>query len=366
MQLPPPVHGVAVVNQAVATSELLAAHFDLEVLPLAFARSFAELDRVSLRKLGRMIAIGARLAHALLARRPRAVYFTLTPSGAAFYRDCALVAIIKLAGVRRIYHLHGKPPARRDHSRWTAALYRWAFRGAWVIVLSDRFAADLEELVPRERVLVVPNGIVERGAADRTQRAGRARLLFLSNLTETKGPLLLIEALGILRARGLAFDATFAGAVHERAFLDRFHAEVRRHGLERHVRYVGPAYDEHKQRLLDEHDVFVLPTYKDAFPLVALEAMQAGIPVVTTREGALPEIVEEGKSGLLVPPGDPVALAGCVAALANNRDMQRRMGAHGRARCLQQYSHTTFERNLTAALTTCLGVSVLTSGGMTS
>src|SRR5689334_25417172 len=77
MQLPPPIHGVTVVNQAIANSELLASRFELEVLPLAFAASLEDLARPTVRKLGRMLETCARLAHALATRRPDAVYFTL-------------------------------------------------------------------------------------------------------------------------------------------------------------------------------------------------------------------------------------------------------------------------------------------------
>jgi len=354
MQLPPPIHGVTVVNQAVADSDLVAARFDLDVLPLSFATSFEELRRVSLRKLGRMIEISARLAHALLLRRHDAVYFTLTLSGTAFYRDCLFVAFVKLAGLRRIYHLHSKASSAKLAASWKRRLYQWVFRDAWVILTSERLVANLEGFVPRERTQVVPNGVAPRnGPADRGEHRGRPRLLYLSNMTERKGPLVLIEALGLLRARGISIDATFAGAAREPAFLERCLAEIRRHSLERHVRYVGAAYDDHKHRLFDEHDVFVLPTCNDASPLAVLEAMQAGIPVVTTHEGALPEIVEDGATGLLVPPDDPAALADCLAALIADPDMQRRLGAQGRARYLQRYTHTAFEHNLVAALTAC-------------
>lgn len=352
MQLPPPIHGVTVVNHTVANSELLASQFELEVLPLAFATSFEDLDRLSVRKLVRTVVTALRLARVLAIRRPDAVYFTLAPAGAAFYRDCVLVAIMKLSGVPRIYHLHGKAVR-------TGALYRWALRDAWIIHLSERLAAALRNVVPRDRVLVVPNGVAGRRPADRTHRRGRARLLFLSNVTETKGPLVLIAALAMLHEAGIPFDATLAGAVHDRRFLARCQAEIRRHRLDRLVRYVGPAYGERKQWLLDEHDIFVLPTRRDAFPLVALEAMQAGLPIVTTREGALPEIVENGATGFLVPPGDPVALAKCLATLVPDRAMQLRLGAGGRARYLAKYTQAAFEQNLADALATCMDASSL-------
>jgi glycosyltransferase involved in cell wall biosynthesis len=195
------------------------------------------------------------------------------------------------------------------------------------------------------------------GPAERTNRRGRVRLLFLSNVTETKGPMVLIAALGMLHAAGIPFEATLAGAVHDQRFLERCKGEIRRYRLQKLVHYVGPTYGERKQRLFEAHDIFVLPTRRDAFPLVALEAMQAGLPVVTTREGALPEIVEAGKTGFIVPPGDPVALAKCLAALVPDRALQRQLGANGRARYLAKYTQAAFERNLADALATCMDAS---------
>jgi glycosyltransferase involved in cell wall biosynthesis len=349
MQLPPPVHGAAVMNHTVATSTLLASHFELEVLPLAFAGSFQDLRRPSIRKLSRMLGIGARLAYSLVARRPDAVYFTLTPTGNAFYRDCLFIAVMKLAGVPRIYHLHGKGIRTLLSTAWRRRLYAWAFRDARVVHLSDRLADDIEGLVPRERVMIVPNGIADRNVPARAHRIGSPRLLFLSNMGESKGPFVLLEALGELRARGIDFEATFAGASHH-DFLDRFTETIRRLGLERRACYVGPKYDEQKYRLFDEHDIFVFPTSNDSFPLVTLEAMQAGMPVVTTYEGALPEIVEDGATGLLVAPRDPAALADRLAMLIADTRMRQQMGARARLRQQQNYTLAMFEHNLAAAL----------------
>jgi glycosyltransferase involved in cell wall biosynthesis len=353
MQLPPPIHGAALVNQTVASSELLASHFELEVLPLAFARSLKDIEHPSVGKLARMVGIGARLAYSLVARRPEAVYFTLTPTRSGFYRDCLFIALIKLAGVPRIYHLHGKGIRARRSAAWLRRLYSWAFRDAWVIHLSDLLAADIEGLVPPDRLMIVPNGIAERKAPTRTERSGCPRLLFLSNMIEAKGPLVLLEALGQLRARGVAFEATFAGAATNDDLLDRFTTTIGRLDLEGQVRYVGPVYGEQKHRLFEEHDIFVFPTSNDAFPLVALEAMQAGMPVVTTHEGALPEIVEDGVTGLLVAPRDPAALAERLTTLIADVGLQRQMGARARERQEQRYTLATFERCLTAALVAC-------------
>src|SRR5689334_1510926 len=105
MQLPPPVHGASVINDGIARSAWLRTRFDLEILPLQFATSIQDIERVSLRKLVRAATTAARLASALWRRRPGAVYLTLAPRGPAFYRDCAYVAIAKAFGIERIYFM---------------------------------------------------------------------------------------------------------------------------------------------------------------------------------------------------------------------------------------------------------------------
>jgi glycosyltransferase involved in cell wall biosynthesis len=101
-------------------------------------------------------------------------------------------------------------------------------------------------------------------------------------------------------------------------------------GLEPYVRFAGFRRDI--QRLLAGSDVMVLPSHWEGFGLVLLEAMEAGIPVVATRVGAIPEVVAEGETGLIVPPRDPDALAAAMARLLGNPDTARKMGAAGRRR----------------------------------
>jgi glycosyltransferase involved in cell wall biosynthesis len=182
------------------------------------------------------------------------------------------------------------------------------------------------------------------------------RLLFLSNMVREKGPLVLLEALSVVKARGLAFEAVFAGSRFDDGCVDELEAGVRRFGLSDQVRYVGPVYGDAKDALFREHDIFVFPTYypNEAFPLVLLEAMQRGLPVVSTFEGAIPEIVTDGKTGFLVPQRDVGALADRLETLIGDPRRCREMGNAGRARYLEEYTLDRFEENLARVLGYCL------------
>ena len=356
MQLPPPVHGVTVMNQCVADSDVLATRFSIDVVPLRFADSLDQLRRVSARKIFRAIRTGVQLARALSAR-PDVVYFTLTPTGIAFYRDCAYAAMMRLSGVPRVYHLHSAGVADRASSRWTRALCTWVFEGARVIQLSGALRADTRAVVPDERIMFVANGIPDGGAPmDRVDHEV-PRVLFLSNMLEAKGPLVLLDALAALAARNIRFEATFAGARLDDGCVEKFERAVTTLGLEQMVRYVGPVYGADKEALLRSHDVFVLPTYDDAFPVVLLEAMQAGLPVVATAVGAIPEIVEDQATGFVIPPGSVDALVDRFAVLLRDPGRSRTMGVRGHARFVERYTIDRFERELARSLEDCVEAS---------
>jgi glycosyltransferase involved in cell wall biosynthesis len=355
LQLPPPVHGTTVINKQVAESELLRSHFDVEVLPMHFTDSINDIGRPSARKLGKALRVAGSLAMKLAKQRPDAVYFTISPVGSAFLRDCLYVAIMKAARVQRIYHLHGKGIAGETDRKWKRELYRWAFRGARVIHLSPLLAYDIKDVVDRDSLKFVANGVVASNGAPDIPRAptGPVRFTYLSTMKREKGHLVLVEALGRLRKRGVDFQATFAGSDAGDGSLADFERRVRELELQDAVSYVGPVYGEAKNELLARTDVFVFPTFyaQEAFPLVLLEAMQFGCAVVSTYEGAIGDIVREGETGMLVRQQDAAALSGALEQLANDRATITRMGRASREAFWANYTAEHLEQRMLDVLT---------------
>lgn len=352
MQLPPPVHGASVMNSYVASSESLASQFDMDVMPLQFSASIDDVGRVSLRKMASAFRHSLTLLSRVVRRRPDLAYFTISPVGGAFYRDCVFVAILKTFRIRRIFHLHGKGIGKQLESRWKRPLYKWAFSGAWLIHLSPLLAGETASLIDPSRLRFVPNGIQERGQPAAVARATSVpRILYLSNMAEDKGPLVLLDALGVLAARGVQFEANFVGATYRDA-VAKFHVRMEELRLSHRVRYLGPVYGDAKDALFDAHDIFVFPTFyaQEAFPLVLLEAMQKALPIVTTFEGAIPAIVEDGVTGYLVPQRDATALADRLEQLVADSELRARMGEAGRKRYADHFTLAHFEKALCAAL----------------
>ena len=358
VQLPPPVHGVTMMNEAVVRSTTVHSSFDVDVMPLRFAASVADVGRFNVKKLFLTGTVALTLMAKCIRRRPRAAYFTLVPVGMAYYRDMVFVAVLKLLRIPVIFHLHGrgvKIAARRWWKRW---LYEWTFSGATVVHLSERLYEDIEEFVPRDKCHVLPNGIVDFRDTLPTRSRGIPRpvprVLFLSNMRAAKGALVVVEALRELRTRGIPFEALFVGDASDHDCLERFQALIAEAGMRDAVRYLGPKYGEEKMRIMAESDVFVFPSFQECLPLVILEAMCAALPVVATGQGGVPDLVEDGVTGYLVPVGDAAAVADRLATLIQQPGLRATMGDKGRERFLERFTLDRFDAGIGSIFETVL------------
>jgi glycosyltransferase involved in cell wall biosynthesis len=116
------------------------------------------------------------------------------------------------------------------------------------------------------------------------------------------------------------------------------HGHIASSGLVGKVQFCGWVPHEKIDDVLSSGELFVLPSYAEGLPNALLEAMSIGIPVIATRVGAIGEVVEEGRSGLLVEPGDVRGLADRIESLLANEELADRLGAEGRKQVLDNYS----------------------------
>ena len=180
------------------------------------------------------------------------------------------------------------------------------------------------------------------------------RMVFLSNLLESKGILDLLDALTILYQRGCRFVCDVVGAETADINKERLQEEISRRDLEEVVIYKGCMYGDDKTQELKKADLFVHPTHDDCFPLVLLEAMAHGLPCVSTNEGAIANIIDNGKTGLIVEKGNPQNLADTIEVLLNNETLRNRMGAEGRKKYEREYTLEHFEQRFVQCLNSIL------------
>ncbi|PIV75441.1 MAG: colanic acid biosynthesis glycosyltransferase WcaL [Rhodobacteraceae bacterium CG17_big_fil_post_rev_8_21_14_2_50_65_11] len=155
------------------------------------------------------------------------------------------------------------------------------------------------------------------------------RLVFVGRLASVKGIAVLLEAFVDVLAARPDLTLTLVGDGPERAALE---AEAARLGVAGTVRFAGYQSQAEVADLLASHDALVLPSFAEGVPVVLMEALAAGLPVIATAVGGVGELVKDGETGCLIAPGDAAALCDAILRMFGDAAMRARMGAAGRAR----------------------------------
>ena len=174
--------------------------------------------------------------------------------------------------------------------------------------------------------------------------------LSISNLNTSKGTFVLLDAAALLLKQTSDFHVHFVGAPTAEVSEGCMQQEIECRGIQKVVTYHGRQYGADKEKRFAEVDCFVHPTLDDCFPLVILEAMQHSLPVIATPVGAIPDMVIEGKSGMLVPTNDAQALANAILEIIRNPDLIVKMGSCGKLRYQERFTTNQFEETLLSVL----------------
>lgn len=352
MHLPPPVHGASMVGEYIKQSGVVNSTFDCRFENIATADTLTDIGKFSVKKIFDVFGLVKRLKKVAREFLPDIVYYTPNAKGLPFYKDFVVVEALKRCGCRVILHFHNKGVLTRQNRWMDNMLYRIFFKDVTVMLLAEALYKDVEKYVDRDNVVICENGIPDiLQECPRKGEGGTPRLLFLSNMMETKGVWDLLDALHVLKERSKAFTCDFVGGwkdIREEDFRNR----VKKLGLDDCVFARGPKYGKDKEVFLQEADIFVFPTYypKECFPLVLLEAMAHGIACISTDEGGIPGIIDDGKTGFMVERQNVGQLAARIETLLDNPQLCKDMGTAGRKRFEDEFTLDKFEHRFSEIL----------------
>lgn len=346
MPLSPPVHGASLMGDRIKEYMSEKGEYSSDFINLNASDSLENIGKRSIGKYIRILKIYFRVLGKLLTRRYDLCYLAITVRGAGFLKDAPIAMMCRLLCKNIVIHQHNKGVADYSDRRLYDFLYRRVYKNTKVILLSQHLYPEMERYVPGENIYICHNGIPVCGETMyREAASGASRLLFLSNLIESKGCIVLLDTCKILQEEGVEFACDFVGAETFDISAEEFRHEISIRGLENKVLYHGPRYGAEKDDFFDRADIFVLPSFNEAFGLVILEAMQRGLPVVSTFEGGIPDLVEDGVTGMLCHKKDPEDLARKLRILIEDSDLRLSMGRKGYERFNEKFTEEVFKTN---------------------
>ena len=353
--LPPPYHGVATAMEQVVD---LRERYGMPVVVLDTAdrRTLDNIGKLEFWNVWLALKHGLQFVWLLVTRRPALVSLYISQGMLPFLRDFLFLAPTRLTGRHLVVHVQGGYFRQfyDESPGWLRWMIRWTVgRADRVIVLGERFRHFFDGLVPPERVEVMPNAVdpepfdalrARGGAEGRTERL---RVLYLATLKSSKGALDLLRAAAAIRREVPDVEIVFHGepVQEDAAEIQRIMAEDELSGT---VRFPGVVSGEAKIRAFLEADVFVFPSrYKyEGHPFVILEAMAAGLPIVTTDHATIADTVLDGENGIIVPKGDAERIAEATVRLLRDEELRDRMGAANRDRLRSHYTLADWQRRL--------------------
>jgi glycosyltransferase involved in cell wall biosynthesis len=318
------------------TYEVLRRIPDLHLLPIDLGPELSA--RTSLR--GKFAALFATLPAAAnvirLARYVRRHDISIIHTSDRPRDAFACVLLARLTRAKCVVHAHVA------YGEWMSRPLKWSLKRADAMIAISQFVAGSLESSGRDEhsIYVVLNALDGRnwvpgaGRAEARHELGVADsdpiVVTVCRLFPGKGPAELIRALALVRHEEPEAKLVIVGSdmTPDGSYTRELSSLVSELGLAEHVIFTGRRSDV--PRLMAASDVFAMPSFEEPFGLVFLEAMAMELPVVALDNGGTPEVVEDGRSGLLTRPGDIEGLAARLLRLLRDPELRRRMGVYGR------------------------------------
>ncbi|MBW7995647.1 MAG: glycosyltransferase family 4 protein [Candidatus Glassbacteria bacterium] len=285
-----------------------------------------------LRRLGGSLLLAVRLLTLLLSERPSIAHIH-SSSFLSFWEKGVLLLVCRLFRRRTVLHMHGG----MFESFYTASRFKPLIRlildRADVIVVLSSYWKEFCGSITESRLEIVPNCAKENFFSAEGGRGDGETVVFTGSVGPRKGVDVLLEAVSLLRSRGVTNPVVLAGDQEEEGGIDAYRSLVAERDLGE-VIFLGEVHPPELIGLLAKAALFCLPSRAEGLPIALLEAMAVGLPVVATPVGGIPDALAEGVNGFLVPVGDSRMLADRLEQLLRDPGLRKKIGAanYGKAR----------------------------------
>jgi glycosyltransferase involved in cell wall biosynthesis len=301
-----------------------------------YARSFSRPFMVSFYSFGYSLLFIFKIVWRLAFGRDQIVNLH-SSAYLSFWEKCVYLDLAKLFRKKVVVHMHGSNFDRfvEESQGWTRRLLLYHLKKFdCVIALSPIWERFFLNYLPAEKIGVVENGIRTNEYVEKKyERTPFPSLVFVGEVCHRKGIYDLLKVLPDLLAAIPDLKLYIAGPGELAEVADI----ARKQNLQDHIELVGPQFGLDKLKYLQQAWCFSLPSYAEVFPVVIIEAMACGVPVVSTFTGGIPDAVQIEENGLLVQAGDLAALRSALQRILTDRKLREAMGERNRKRAIDCY-----------------------------
>ncbi len=351
-KLPPPWYGPAIATDIILKSSL-NNHFNIIHIDTGLNANLQSMGKLAWWKPFKGLWLYIGYFFKLIIYRPKVVLIPNGQTTGAFIKDSVFIILGRLLGRKILLQLRGSDwenwlskvtPLTRKYVNFNLRL------SSGVIVLGHNLKYLFRQNFSDDRIFVVSNGANYKFPEKPQKPSDIFEVLFFSNLFPTKGVEDVLEASRILKAKGIdGIKYRMVGAWKSDSFAQKCNQFVLEHQLP--VEFFQPASGETKIKFFITSDILVFPPrIPEGHPWVVVEGLAAGLPIISTDQGAIIESVLNGENGFIVNTNSPVQIAEKIELLFNNPELRVKMGAESRKHYEQNFTEDKMVQNLSFAL----------------
>lgn len=350
-QTPPPIGGQAVMIQKLI--ERKYSNAQLYHIRMAFSKEMSDQGQVQFFKIIHLFSIIFNIYYLRISKNIKTLYYPPSgPDKVPIYRDIIILLLTRWMFKKTIFHFH----ASGISEIWGSLnviekmFFRLAFFKADIAIALSSYVPKDGEFLLAKKCIIIPYGIEDNNSHMPVEKNNSVpiKILFVGLLKESKGEFILIEACKILQRKNIDFLVDIAGDFGSLEIKNRFFALLSNYELEQKVLYKGIIRGTEKSTVFSNADIFCFPSYfeSEAFPVVLLEAMQFGLPIISTQWRGIPGMVTDADNGFLVKIKDALAVAEKLEILINDKKLRNEMGKRSREIYLQKFTINKFYDNI--------------------
>lgn len=333
----PPITGTSRWAEQLIASNRIGSEYEIELFSISVNTEVRSIGRPKASNLWPNVTLYFKYWRKLCRGSFLVVIVPLSQSPLGYLRDSVYTIIARSMGSAVLHYLHGST-FKRDVLQRSGSLFKLVRRllrlGYGVVVLDEMFRSIFDEVYAASRIFVVYNGI-----ADQKMDVPRLECsaLYLSNISRPKGVLYAVKAVAELSEVGIKVRLRIAGEVADDALFNEINRIQRENNLE--IDYLGVVEGVNKWQALSSSKLLVFtPIEDEGQPLVVIEALSCGLPIVATSKGCIGKMVENGKNGIIVNAASSQEIASAVKRLLADKCLYEKYSTRSRSIYLEKHT----------------------------